>query len=411
MPEFLKLLSPHQALQNWLDNLPSFEIQCEEIPTAEANGRVFFEDISAPHPLPEFPRSTVDGYAVLARDTFGASEGLPAYLKLIGEVKMGARADIKLSKGSAVLIHTGGMLPEGADAVVMLEQTQSSRQDEIEVTKAVAPLENIIQVGEDVQTGEVILKRGALIRPVEIGGLMAYGFLSVNVARKPKVGIISTGDEVVPPSKTPSIAQVRDINTYTLEALINERGGETVKYGIVPDDPMVLKETLASALINCDAVLVTAGSSASARDMTSQVIDEAGRPGVIVHGVNIRPGKPAILAVCNGKPVIGLPGNPVSALVIAWLFVTPMLQLMQGLIKEPIKKQISARLTINVSSQAGREDYVPAKITMENGEYQAEPIFFKSNLIFNLVKADGLVFIPADANGLSAGDMVHVYFL
>lgn len=411
MPEFLKLLAPRIALQNWLENFPTFEPCSEEISTTEANCRVLFEDISAPHPLPEFSRSTVDGYAVIARDTFGASEGLPAYLKLTGEVKMGERANITLTKCSAVLIHTGGMLPEGADAVVMLEYTQSSRPGEIEVTKAVAPLENIIQVGEDVQTGEVILKRGSLIRPVEIGGLMAYGFLSVKVARKPKVGIISTGDEVVPPSKTPSIAQVRDINTYTLEALINERGGETVKYGIVPDDPVVLKKTLASALAECDSVLVTAGSSASARDMTSQVIDEAGRPGVIVHGVNIRPGKPAILAVCDGKPVIGLPGNPVSALVIAWLFVTPMLQRMQGLIKEPIKKQIFARLTINVSSLAGREDYVPAKITLVDGEYQAEPIFFKSNLIFNLVKADGLVFIPADANGLSAGDIVKVFFL
>jgi molybdopterin molybdotransferase len=411
MPEFLKLLPPRQAMQNWLEKFPALDPHCEEIPTTEANGRVLFEDISAPHPLPEFSRSTVDGYAVIARDTFGASEGLPAYLKLIGEVKMGEKADITLTKCAAVLIHTGGMLPEGADAVVMLEQTQSSRQDEIEVTKAVAPLENIIQVGEDVQTGEVILKRGTLIRPVEIGGLMAYGYLNVKVARKPRVGIISTGDEVVPPSKTPSIAQVRDINTYALEALINERGGEAVKLGIVPDDPKLLKDTLSSALKECDAVLVTAGSSASARDMTSQVIDEAGQPGVIVHGINIRPGKPAILAVCDGKPVIGLPGNPVSALVIAWLFVTPMLHRLQGLVKEPIQKQIKARLTINVSSLAGREEYIPAKINLVNGEYQAEPIFFKSNLIFNLVKADGLIFIPADANGLNSGDIVNVYFL
>jgi molybdopterin molybdotransferase len=411
MPEFLKLLTPRQALQNWLDDFPLFEPLCEEIPTTDANGRVLFEDIFAPHPLPEFSRSTVDGYAVIAKDTFGSSEGLPAYLKVIGEVKMGEKADIKLTKCCAVLIHTGGMLPEGADAVVMLEYTQSSRLDEIEVTKAVAPLENTIQVGEDVQTGDVILKRGALIRSVEIGGLMAYGYLTVKVARKPKVGIISTGDEVVPPSQKPSIAQVRDINTYTLEVLINERGGETVKYGIVPDDPVVLKNSLNAALKECEAVLVTAGSSASARDMTSQVIDDAGHPGVVVHGINIRPGKPAILAVCNGKPVIGLPGNPVSALVIAWLFITPMLQRMQGLNKEPIRKQITARLTINVSSLAGREDYIPAMITMENGEYKAEPIFFKSNLIFNLVKADGLVFIPADANGLNAGDSVRVFFL
>jgi molybdopterin molybdotransferase len=411
MPEFLKVLSPGQAMQNWLNEISSKSVLAEETLTTEANGRILFNDITAPHPLPQFSRSTVDGYAVIARDTFGASDGLPAYLKLIGEVKMGEKAEIEVLKGTAVLIHTGGMLPVGADAVVMLEHTQSSRQDEIEVTKPAAPLENTIQVGEDVQTDEVILKKGALIRPVEIGGLMAYGILSVNVVRKPRIAIISTGDEVVPPSTIPSIGQVRDINTYTLEALINEHGGEAVKMGIVPDDPTKLKQILAAALNECDAVLVTAGSSASARDMTSQVIDESGRPGVLVHGINIRPGKPAILAVCDGKPVIGLPGNPVSAFVIAWLFVPPMINRLQGVIKEPFQKQITARLTINISSQAGREDYIPAKITLENGEYLAEPIFFKSNLIFNLVKADALIFVPADANGLNAGDRVKIFFL
>ncbi|NMB53909.1 MAG: molybdopterin molybdenumtransferase MoeA [Leptolinea sp.] len=411
MPEFLKLLSPNMALINWLEKFPTAEFKNEVIPTEESYGRILDEDIYAPHSLPEFSRSTVDGFAVVAKDTFGSSEGMPAYLKIIGEVKMGVTTDLKLTHGTAVLIHTGGMLPEGADAVVMLENSQTSRQDEIEITKSVAHLENIIQVGEDVQTGELILNRGTLLRMVEIGGLMAYGILSVKVVRKPKVGIISTGDEVVPPSSFPSIGQVRDVNTYTLEALVNKRGGEAVRLGIVPDNPRILKDKLESALTECDAVLVTAGSSASAHDMTSQVINEAGKPGVIVHGINIRPGKPTILAVCNGKPVIGLPGNPVSALVIAWLFVSPMLQRLQGQSKEPIKKQISARLTINISSMAGREDYIPVKLTMENGEYQAEPIFFKSNLIFNLVKADGLMFIPADANGLNAGDVVQVFFL
>ena len=411
MPEFLALQLPNVALSNWLGNFQISEFTSELIPTVEAKGRVFAEDIYAPHPLPEFSRSTVDGFAVIARDTFGASEGLPVYLKLIGEVKMGSIADRKLTHGTAVLIHTGGMLPEGADAVVMLEHTQTFRQDEIEVTKAVAPLENIIQVGEDVQKGEVIFNHGTLIRTVEIGGLMAYGFLSIKITRKPKVGIISTGDEVVPPTVSPSIGQVRDINTYTLEALINERGGEAVELGIAPDSPEVLKDKLKSALKECDAVLVAAGSSASARDMTAQVINEAGTPGVVVHGINIRPGKPAILAVCNGKPVIGLPGNPVSALVIAWLFAIPMLQRLQGQLKETVRNQISACLTINVSSQTGREDYIPVKLTIKNGEYRAEPIFFKSNLIFNLVKADGLMFIPADANGVNAGDIVPVFIL
>ncbi len=411
MPEFLKLLPPENAMNVWFSNLPASKVRKERIETANANGRIIVEDIKAPHPMPSFSRSTVDGYAVRAKDTYGSSEGLPSYLILTGEVLMGRSPEINLVPGAAVMIHTGGMLPEGADSVVMLEQSEISRPGEIEVVKAVAPLENIIQIGEDVQAGEVVIQTGTKIRPAEIGGLMAFGYQSVEVACKPKIGIISTGDEVVPPSETPSIAQVRDINTYSLAALINEAGGDAVRLGIVPDDPEKLKKILNSALHECDAVLITAGSSASVRDMTSQVIDEAGKPGVVVHGINIRPGKPAILAVCDGKPVIGLPGNPVSALVIAWLFVPALIQRMQGQLKVPIKKQISARLTINISSQAGREDYVPVKIFMENGEYQAEPIFFKSNLIFNLVKADGLMFIPADANGENAGKMVQVLFL
>ena len=411
MPEFLKLVSPDDALNCWIDNFPPGKPEVEKVQTAGLYGRVTAEDILSPHPLPTFARSTVDGYAVRAKDTFGSSESLPSYLKLVGEVQMGQPAEVKLNPGSAVLIHTGGMLPEGADAVVMLENTQSSRPGEIEVLKAAAPLENTIQIGEDVQAGEIVIPAGTKIRAAEIGGLMAFGFHSAQVARIPRVGIISTGDEVVDPSVSPSIGQVRDINTYTLQSIVNENGGEAKFFGIVPDDPEKLKMSLDLALQECDAVLITAGSSASARDMTSSVIDKAGKPGVVVHGINIRPGKPAILAVCDGKPVIGLPGNPVSALVIAWLFVPQMLQKLQNQKSLSLKKQISARLSVNIASQAGREDYIPVKLTNVKDGFEAEPIFFKSNLIFNLVKADGLMVIPADANGLNAGDTVQVLFL
>lgn len=410
MPEFLKLLTPQNALNLWFENIPFSFPKYEEIKTTDGLGRVTAEDIKALHPMPSFSKSTVDGYAVMAKDTYGASDSLPCYIKLTGEILMGRQPDRMLVAGTAMLIHTGGMLPEGADAVVMLEHTQSSRSDEIEVCRAVAPLENIIQVGEDVRQGEVVIPAGTRIRPAEIGGLMAFGIQTIKAAWKPKVGLISTGDEVVPPESTPTIAQVRDINTYSLEALVKEHGGEAIRYGIVPDRPAELQKVLHSALSECDVVMITAGSSASARDMTSKVIQEAGKPGVIVHGINIKPGKPAILAVCDGKPVIGLPGNPVSALVIAWLFLPALLERMQGLQTTIIKKQIAARLTINFASLAGREDYIPVKLTMEDGIYQAEPIFFKSNLIFNLVKADGLMVIPADANGLNAGDMVQVLF-
>lgn len=411
MPEFLKLIPPGEALKCWFDYIPAQPTIPERIKTTDALGRVLAEDIIAPHPLPTFPRSTVDGYAVISKDTFGASDSLPIYLNITGEVPMGFKPENQVVTGTAILIHTGGMLPEGADSVVMLEHTQSSRPGEIEVTRPVAPLENIIQIGEDVKTGEVVIPSGTKIRSAEIGGLLAFGIQSIMVSRRARIGIISTGDEVISPSVEPSMGQVRDINSYSLQALIHEHGGEAIQYGIVPDEPARLQEVLFSALRECDSVLITAGSSASARDMTSQVINEAGKPGVVVHGINIRPGKPAILAVCDGKPVIGLPGNPVSALVIARLFVPAMIGKLHNQTSLSLRSQITARLTLNISSQAGREDYIPVKISKINGELFAEPIFFKSNLIFNLVKADGLMIIPADANGLNAGDTVQVMFI
>jgi molybdopterin molybdotransferase len=411
MPEFLKLIPPKEALDKWLKHLPENQPLIELVDTTGAAGRVIAEDITALHPLPAFPRSTVDGYAVQGRDTFGASDSLPAYFLLVGEVMMGSQPDFKLIPGSAALIHTGGMIPENADAVIMLEYTQTCRSGEIEVTRAVAPLENILQVGEDVQTGQVVICKGTHLRSAEIGGLLAFGIRTIKVAKKPVIGIISSGDEVVPPEVTPMIGQVRDINSSSLSSLVTEFGGETRLYGIVPDNASILKSVLNSALAECDGVIITAGSSASSRDITSQIIQEAGQPGVVVHGINVKPGKPAILAVYSGKPVIGLPGNPVSALVIAWLFIPPLFERMLGQNKPTLKNRLTAKLTINVPSLAGREDWVPVKITQENGDYLAEPIFFKSNLIFNLVSSDGLMHIPADANGVNAGEFVQVFFL
>lgn len=409
MPKFLKLVPPREALEKWLKVIPQNEPVPEVIKTTDALGRISTEDIKASHPLPTFSRSTMDGYAVRAADTYGASESLPAFLNQTGEILMGQTADIRLGPAQTVLIHTGGMLPENADAVVMLENTQTSRTGEIQVMRSVAPLENIIQIGEDVQTGQVVIPKGTRIRAAEIGGLMAFGLQTVRVARRPRIGILSSGDEVVPPDINPTIGQVRDINSYSLSALITEWGGEPVIYGIVPDKAEALEAMLAVCLCECDGAIITAGSSASSRDLTAQVIQKAGQPGIIVHGINIRPGKPTILAVCSGKPVIGLPGNPISSLVIAWLFVPRLLERMLSVSKPHVKNRIDARLTINVASLAGREDWIPVKLSLENEPYQAEPIFFKSNLIFNLVKADGLMFIPADVTGMNAGESVQVF--
>ncbi|MFZ5923032.1 MAG: gephyrin-like molybdotransferase Glp [Chloroflexota bacterium] len=449
MPEFLTLLPPDEARSLLLRNLPDVGPASETIDTLQALGRVTAEDLTAPHPLPEFPRSTVDGYAVRARDTFGASDSLPAYLTVIGEVPMGGSADFSLQPGQTAVIHTGGMLPSGADAVVMLEYTQivnrRDRQDrgektienpavsansaigfdEIETMRAVADGENVIRVGEDVAEGQVILPKGSLIRPAEIGGLMALGITSLRVASKVNVGIISSGDEVVEPSVRPGPGQVRDVNSYTLSALVGKSGGEARRYGIVGDTFEALQTVAAKALAETEVLVITAGSSASTRDMTAEVIASLGQPGVLVHGINTRPGKPTILGVCGGKPVIGLPGNPVSALVNGYMLLVPVMERLMGVRPRP-RPVVRARLTVNLASQAGREDWWPVKLVrIQNSEigiqnlpienrdseivnYLAEPVFGKSNLIFSLAASDGLLKIPPDATGLSAGELVEV---
>jgi molybdopterin molybdotransferase len=411
MPEFLELLPPPEAIKRWMAHLPAARPETESLDTFQALGRVTAAPIASPEALPAFPRSTVDGFAVIARDTFGASDSLPAYLTLAGEVPMGRQPAFKLLPAQAALIYTGGMLPDGADAVVMLEYTQQARPGDIEVLRASSAGENILKTGEDVAPGQVILQAGVRLRPAEIGGLLALGITQVIVTRRPRIGIISSGDEIVIPQEKPSSGQVRDVNSYSLGALVEQAGGKPVLYGIIPDKREALQQTLQTALDDCDAIIVTAGSSASTRDLTAEAIQNLGVPGVLVHGVNLRPGKPTILAVCNGKAVVGLPGNPVSALVVAGIFATPLVEHLLGLTNPRPKPALVARLTINLPSQAGREDYVPVTLLSGPQGYLAEPIFYKSNLIFTLARADGLVKIPSAATGLSAGDQVTVTLL
>ena len=430
MPEFLTLLPPDQARDELLSHLPpptpfdqtQGKLDSESMDIVYALGRFTATDTFAPHPLPDFPRTTVDGYAVRARDTFGASDSLPAYLTLVGEVPMGDTPSFELGAGQCALIHTGGMLPNGADSAVMVEYTQttgrggsrSAPTEEIEIFKSVADGENVIRIGEDVAQNQLVIPKGTQLRPAEIGGLMALGLTSIHVAKKPRVGLISTGDEVIDPSQKPRPGQVRDINSYTLSALVEKSGGVAIRYGIFSDQFQVLQDAAAKALSECDMLIITAGSSASTRDMTADVIRTLGEPGVLVHGINTRPGKPTILGVCNGKAVIGLPGNPVSALVNGYLFVVPVIEKLLGALPKP-KATVLAKLTVNLSSQAGREDWQPVKLIVNRQSsivnYDAEPIFGKSNLIFTLAAADGLLRIQPDATGLSAGEMVEVILL
>ena len=413
MTELFTVRTPGEAWNIFTQHF-SPVIEREAIATVDALDRVLAVDLSAPQDLPTFPRATVDGYAVAAADTFGATPGLPALLTVVGEVPMGQAASFTVGSGEAALVHTGGMLPPGTDAVVMIENTQLAGAAGIEVMQPVADGQGVIRVGEDIRKGAPVLGAGRRLRPQDIGGLLALGITTVTVARPPRVAIISTGDEVVPPDQPVGPGQVRDINSYTLAALTQQVGGEAVRYGIIPDDRVALAAVAAQAHAACDLLVFSAGSSVSYRDMTADVINALGPPGVLVHGVSVKPGKPTILAVCAGKPVFGLPGNPVSAMVIFDLFITPTILALLGVGKvpeacaRPRAQQTSARLARNLASDTGREDFVPVRLEMRDGESWAVPVLGKSNLIYTLVNAEGVIKIPLDSSGIRAGAWVTV---
>ncbi len=412
MPEFFNVLPPDEARALLFSHLTS-TMPPETIATEAALGRVTANALHAPHALPAFRRSTMDGYAVRAVDTYGASASLPAFLTVTGEVKMGEAADLTLNVSEAALVHTGGMIPETADAVVQIEWTQTMADQaqfpyEIEVLKSVADGQNVLQVGEDVRQEAEILPAGHLLRPQDLGGLLALGITEIDVTRQPRVAVIATGDEVIPPSETAGPGQIRDINSYTVAGQIRQAGGIPVLQGIIPDKLESLKTAARTALDQNDMLVMSAGSSVSVRDMTVQVIDSLGRPGVLFHGVATRPGKPTIAGVVGQKMVLGLPGNPVSAMIQFEMFGTPALWRLQGLHSPSRRGMVTARISQNIASESGREDYVPVKIKETAEGLEAAPVFGKSNLIYTLVNADGMIKVPINKNGLEAGEMVEV---
>ena len=406
MTELFTVRTPPDAWRLFVEHFGPV-VKTERIRTEDALDRVLAETFVSRQDLPNFRRSTVDGYAVNAGDTYGATPGLPAFLTIAGEVPMGQVSSVELDVGEAALVHTGGMIPSDANAVVMIENTQLVDATSIEVMTAASQGENVIQIGEDIRDGDPVLAPGRQIRPQDIGGLLALGIVEVEVARPPRVAIISTGDEVVPPDQPILPGQVRDINSYSLAALAVRAGGHPIRTGIVPDDRAALESAAKQAQQEADIVVLSAGSSVSYRDMSVDVIAALGQPGVLVHGVSVRPGKPTIIAVCDGTPVFGLPGNPVSAMVIFDLFVTPTIRALLGTTQPP-QQQLQARLARNVASVTGREDYVQVRIEERDGELWAVPVFGKSNLIYTLVHAEGMVKISLDSNGIREGDWVTV---
>lgn len=405
--EFFRL----QTRQEVLALYPRFApVGTEDVDLAGAVGRVLAGPVAAPEDVPGFLRASMDGYAVRAQDTFGASVGAPQYLEIKGEVPMGAVPERGVAPGEALRVPTGAMLPAGADAVVMLEYTAEHPDKTLEVRRAVAPGENVLQPGEDVGAGEPLFAAGARLRPQDIGLLAALGVTRLTVPRRPRVAILSSGDEIVPIDQKPAPGQVRDANAYLAAAQVQAWGGLPLIHGIIPDDFPALRAALAAALIEADLILISGGSSVGVRDLTLAAIQDLPGAEVLVHGVAIRPGKPTILAAAGaGKPLLGLPGHPASAAVVMEVLGRPLLEQLAGLkLQASWGRTVAASLSRNLAGASGREDYVRVRLRPEGDTLWAEPVLGPSGLISPLVKSDGLVMIPLGVEGLFKGEQVAV---
>jgi len=408
MVDFFQLQTIEEVLAR-LDRFPA--LAAETIPLTLAWDRVLAADIAAPADVPEFDRACMDGYAVRARDTFGASPSSPAWLTISGEVAMGQVAAQPLGPGQVQRLATGGMLPPGADAVVMVEYTQELGDQTLEVYRSVAPLENVVQRGEDVKAGTVMLAAGTRLRPQDIGLLAALGVAAVPVRHRPQVAIIATGDEIVPITAAPQPGQMRDANSYALAAQIKVYGGEPQLVGIIPDRFAAWVSTIAAALQTADLVLLSGGSSVGTRDLAIEALRSFANAEILVHGVAISPGKPTILAAIDGKPLFGLPGHPVSAMVVMDVLVQPLIARLLGLAgpEPPWRRTVSARLSRNLASAPGREEFIRVRLRQEGETLWADPVLGKSGLISTMVKADGLIRILRHTEGLEQGEAVQVW--
>ena len=406
-----ELITVEKALELLLQYAPFKRPSLINLPLGESYGSVLSVDIVSPEDLPSFSRTTVDGFAVNAADTFGSTEGMPAYLNIKAEIRMGDQPNVVLKKGEAAKISTGGMLPQGADAALMFEHMQQVDEKMIEVMKPVSPGENIIQAGEDAKRGETILRRGHRLRPQDVGALAGLGITSIQVYKRPKISIISTGDEIVPVDQPVKPGQVRDINSYTLSGMISDSYGIPERKGIFRDEYEIIRGVFEESVRESQMVLISGGSSVGARDLTAKIINGPGEPGVLFHGVSLKPGKPTIGGIVQGIPVFGLPGHPAAVAVCFGLFIRPVLEILSGCAENRFEKEkrvISARMAKNVSSSPGREEHIGVMLEERNGEIWAAPLLGKSGLITNLTHADGTAVIPLRMTGIREGDPVEV---
>jgi len=406
--DFLNCMEYDKAQNLIRQSLEGIMIEGELVELPVSLGRITSEEIRSTEDLPPFARSTVDGYAVRSEDTFGASESAASLFEIVGEVLMGRSTNLELCSGEAAIIPTGGMLPTGADSVAMLEYTEQPDRRTLLVQKMVAPYENIVTRGEDVAAGAVIVGAGVRLTPQHIGLLAACGCHNLMVRKKIKVALLSSGDELIDIHEKPSIGQIRDVNSYSLAALLTELGCEVDRIGIIKDCYDHFLSSLKQAVERCQMVVISGGSSVGVKDFTVPAIQALSAPGILIHGLAIKPGKPTIFGMAGEVPVFGLPGHPVAALTVCVQVVAAAVRQMTGWKPMSAARGVPAVLTRNIASAPGRDDFINVRLNKTDDGYTAEPIFGKSGLISIMTQADGVVHIPLEKGGLYEGERVIV---
>ena len=413
---FFTIISREEFIAHLREFAP---LEAETVDLVLASDRILATGLTAAHDWPLLDRSCMDGFAVNTRDVFGAGESNPGYLECVASLSIERLPDIALKPGECARIATGGILPQGADGVIMVEHTQAMEEGAghgtIEIRKSAAPGENVMQRGEDAREGQVALTAGTVMRPQEVGLAAALGFENVELVRRPRVGILSTGDELIPVSKSPRPGQVRDVNSHTLSALVDQAGGIPVRYGIVKDDLDSLSEALKKAVEENDLVLLSGGSSIGVRDLTVQAIESMDGSEILAHGVALSPGKPTILGRVGKKPVLGLPGQVTSALVVMHVLILPLIRHLQGdgkAFSDTCRTIRKAKLSRNLPSKPGREDYVRIRLEKQDGQPPlAHPVLGKSGLLRTIVQAHGLTRIPAESEGFYENDLIDIWII
>ncbi len=408
MMKFLEAYEPDRIREMMKKYFGNIEIETEIVHISEALDRYCAKDIMSSVNIPDFNKSTVDGYAVMASDTGGASESMPVFLDVSGEVLMGTEVETEVGENTCVYVPTGGMLPKGADAVVMIEYTEKLDEDTVAVNMAMHPGENIIYIGEDISVDDVIVKKGRKITAFDVGALSAIGVSEVAVFKKPNAVIISSGDEIRRPEEDIKHGQVRDINSFVVGALIEKYGGEILYKTIVNDDEGSLYNEVEKWIDKADIVIVSGGSSAGIKDVTADVLDSFGEPGLFVHGAAVKPGKPTIMSMARNTALIGLPGHPGSSSIIFTIFGKELFKILLEK-EETVEMYVEAQLTYNLAGAPGKETYVMGRLEMDAGKYFFNPLIKKSAAISQLSKSEGYVVIESGTEGIKKGNVVKVY--